>query len=186
LEGEELPRWLPALLICLIAAAAPPAEAQVLRASPEYEVKLTTGKRLLLSSYRGKVVVLMFVQTNCPHCLETCLLMEKLHKEYSPRGLQTLAVGFNDMALMLVPEFIQRTGATFPIGYDNREPVIAYLQPKVPALSLPVIVFIDRKGMIRGQYMGDDKFLAEPEKSIRGKIEELLKEPAGGPARAVR
>jgi len=178
-----LPRGFRTLLIGLILAVAAPLSGQVLRASPEYQINLTTGKRLLLSSFRGKAVVLAFISTDCSHCLETVVLMEKLHKEYSPKGLQPVAVGFNEKALMLVPEFIKRTGATFPIGYDNRDPVVSYLQPKVAVLPLPVVVFIDRQGRIRGQHLGDDAFFADSEKNFRSKIAELLREPVG---RAVR
>ena len=48
------------------------------------------------------------------------------------------------------------------------------------------MVFIDRQGMIRGQYIGDDKFFENPEKNIRSTLETLLKEPAAtqqGPRR---
>jgi len=42
---------------------------------------------------------------------------------------------------------------------------------------MPQLVFIDRKGEIRAQYAGDDKFFAEDqEKRMREQIEALLKE----------
>lgn len=158
---------------------APLGGASLPRRSPEYAVKLTTGRQLLLSTYRGKVVVLMFVATDCSHCQTTSQLMERIQKEYRPRGLQTIAVAFNDLAMMLVPGFISQTGASFPVGYDRRESVFAYLQrPVTMQTYVPIMVFIDRQGMIRGQYIGDDKFFAEPEKNIRATLETLLKEPA--------
>jgi thiol-disulfide isomerase/thioredoxin len=157
------------------------AGAEVPRPSPEYAIRLTTGQQLLLSHYRGKVVALLFVQTTCPHCQMTCQLVEKLDKEYGPRGFQPLAVAFNDMAVMLVPDFIKQCGLTFPVGYDTRDPVFTYLE-RSPALRtyVPMMVFIDKRGVIRGQYMGDDKFFAldSQEKNIRAMIEKLLKEPA--------
>jgi hypothetical protein len=105
--------------------------------------------------------------------------MESIQKEYRPRGLQTLAVAFNDMAMMLVPGFISKTGASFPVGYDAREPVFSYLQrPLTVQTYVPIMVFIDRQGMIRGQYVGDDKFFENPEKNIRGMLDTLVKEPA--------
>ncbi len=169
-------------LLTLSLFALPLAAAGGLRSSPEYAIKLTTGKQLLLSSYRGKVVALMFVSTDCPHCQDTCRLMETLQKEHGPKGLQTLAVAFNPMAIMLVPEFIKMTGATFPVGYDERDPVFDYLQ-RSPTLRtyVPIMAFIDRKGMLRGLYLGDDPFFTDRDKNIRNMIETLLKEPAGTP-----
>jgi hypothetical protein len=47
---------------------------------------------------------------------------------------------------------------------------------------MPILAFIDRQGVIRAQYEGDDKFFGEDqrEKNLRAKIEELLKEAAPG------
>jgi hypothetical protein len=45
-------------------------------------------------------------------------------------------------------------------------------------LYVPTMVFIDRKGMIRHQYLGTDPFFQNPEKSIRDTVESLVKEPA--------
>lgn len=165
----------------------PAGAATVPRRSPEYAVKLTTGQQLLLSSYRGKVVALLFISTDCPHCADTCQMMERLQKEYGPRGLQTLAVAFNPMAIMLVPEFLQRTRVTFPVGYDERDTVLKYLEVS-PMLRIyvPIIVFVDRKGMIRAQHLGDDSFFAAQEKNIRATLETLLKEPAAPTGGAVK
>jgi peroxiredoxin len=162
---------LSSLLLPLSAATLP-------RQSPEYAIKLTSGKQVLLSSHRGKVVALMFVMTTCPHCQTTCQFMEKLQKEYGPRNFQPLAVAFNEMSIMLVPDFIKSSGATFPIGYDNREPVFNYLQRSTSLQTyVPIMVLIDRKGMIRAQYMGDDVLYSDPEKNIRAAVDKLLKEP---------
>ena len=118
-------RVLPRGLIALVLLLAPLVGATVPRPSPDYTVKLTTGRQIKLSSYRGKVVVLMFVQTDCPHCQATSRFMESIQKEYGPRGVQILAVAFNDLAIMLVPGFINQTGASFPVGFDAREAVFS-------------------------------------------------------------
>lgn len=180
-------RCLLAIVVGLASGLAPATGAFVPRPSPEFVVKLATGRQLLLSSYRGKVVVLMFISTDCPHCQDTCrVIMEKLQKEYGSAGFQTLVVAFNPMAMMLVPDFVTKTGVTFPVGADTLESVYAYLGLSTTLRTyVPIMVFIDRKGMIRSQYLGDDAgFAAFPEKRIRNCIEPLLKEPARGGASA--
>ncbi len=153
--------------------------ANVPRPAAEYAVKLTNGKQLLLSQQRGKVVALMFFLTTCPHCQETATLIERLKKEYGPQGFQPLAVGFNDNARQLVPGFIRQNGLTYPVGYDDREPVYAYLERSpVMRTFVPILLFIDRGGTIRAQHFGDDAFYKDQEKNIRSMIEQLLKEPA--------
>ncbi len=173
-------RRLLTFLLALGVGGATVSGSTVPRPAPEYAIKLPTGQQLLLSSYRGKVVALLFVLTDCAHCQQTCRYMETLQKEYGPRGLQTLAVAFNDMSMLLLPDFIRSAGATYPVGYDSRDAVFAFLQ-RSPRLQtyVPIMVFIDRKGVVRGQYMGDDPmFSRDREKNIRLTIEQLLKEPA--------
>jgi hypothetical protein len=110
--------------------------------------------------------------------------MEKVQRQYGPRGLQTLAVAFNPMAIMLVQEFINKTGATFPVGYEERDPVFAFLQRSTTLRTyVPILVLIDRNGMIRGQHLGDDPiFTVDPATKeslqVRAAIDRLLKEPA--------
>jgi hypothetical protein len=50
-------------------------------------------------------------------------------------------------------------------------------------LYVPHLVFIDRKGVIRAQYPGSDKFYENEEANIRKEIEALLKESAAAPAK---
>lgn len=170
-----------AALVSALAVWAQTGEAsKVPRPSPEYVVRLTTGQQILLSSLRGNVVALMFISTECPHCQQTCQLMDRLYKEYGPKGFRPVAVAFNEMAMMLVPDFVKRHGISFPVGYDVRDTVYAYIE-RSPMLRtyVPILVFIDRSGTIRGQYLGDDNFFRNEEKNIRAMIEQLLQEPAG-------
>jgi thiol-disulfide isomerase/thioredoxin len=153
--------------------------ADVPRKSPEFAAQTPAGGQLLLSQYKGKVIVLEFAFTTCSHCQASARLLTQLYKEYGPKGFQPLAVAFNDMAGMLVPDFVKQNGVTFPVGFSLRDPVLNYLQLSPDArLSVPQIVIIDRKGMIRQQSLvaNDDKTATEA--NLRNMIETLLKEPA--------
>ena len=44
---------------------------------------------------------------------------------------------------------------------------------------MPILVFIDKTGAIRSQYIGDEKFLQNQELNIRAEIDRYLK---AGPA----
>jgi peroxiredoxin len=165
-------------VICAMALGMPlSADGVVPRPSPEYAVKLTNGQQVLLSSQRGNVVALLFISTECPHCQKTCEMMERLQAEYGPRGFRTMAVAFNEMSKMLLPEFIKRHRLTFPVGYDTRDPVFTYIE-RSPMLRtfVPMLVLIDRRGTIRGQYLGDDKLWLNQEQNVRATLEPLLKE----------
>jgi thiol-disulfide isomerase/thioredoxin len=165
--------------IALLALSLAGVAADVPRPAPEFAFQLPGGQQVLLSEYRGKVVLLEMLYTTCPHCQHSAQMLSRFSKEYGPRGFQPLGVAFNDMASLLLPDFIKQAQASFPIGYSPRDPVLAFLQhPAILRFVVPQMVLVDRKGMIRGQTTaeGDEAFYEE--KSLRGKIEALLKEPA--------
>jgi peroxiredoxin len=185
-----IPRVLIPLGLILFAAAAIAAE--VPRPAPEFAIHLIDGKQILLSQFRGKVVALEFLQTTCPHCQNCSVLLNRLYKEYGPRGFQPLGVAFNEMATLLVPDYIRQFQLTFPVGVAARDQVIDFLQyPPARIMYVPQLVFIDRKGIIRAYYPGNDKFFENEEPNMRAEIEALLKEPvkrgsAAGASHAAR
>ena len=159
------------------------------RKAGEFIVQLPEGGRKLLSDYRGKVVVLEFLFTTCPHCQHSAQTLTRLQREYGPRGLQVLGVAFNQMSKMLVPDFVRDYKVGFPVGYSEREPVLAFLQhSEQEALHVPQLVFVDRKGMVRAQSLPRGDSQTGVEANMRKQIEQLLAEPASAaaPAKAKR
>ena len=49
---------------------------------------------------------------------------------------------------------------------------------------MPQLALIDRKGVIRAQYPGNDKFFQDEEKNLRAVFDSLLKEGSGSRKRA--
>lgn len=165
----------------LALSLAPLRAADVPRIAPELAVQLLSGDQLLLSQFRGKVVLLAFVHTTCPHCQNMSGIVERLYHEYGPRGFQPIDVAFNDNAILLVPDFVKMLGLTFPVGIAPRDTVMEYLQHSyAEPLYVPQLVFVDRAGEIRAQHggIGDDFLKGDLEKNLREAIEPLLKEPA--------
>jgi peroxiredoxin len=168
-------------------AAAVASAAEVPRPSPDFAINMTDGQKILVSQYKGKVCVLAFILTTCPHCQKTVGYLSTMQNEYGARGFQVLASAIEDMAAMNLPDFIKRFQPPFPVGFNNQNAVQEYLQhPVILRLLMPQVVFIDRQGTIRAQYAGDDKFFAEDQdKHIREQIEVLLKDaPAAHKKRA--
>jgi peroxiredoxin len=154
--------------------------ATIPRPAPDFAVNLNDGSQLHLSQYRGKVVVMAFILTYCSHCQFTSQILAKLQKEYGPRGFQVVASAIEDMASMAVPDFIQKFQPGYPVGFSQRDPVQEFLEhPAIYKLMMPQVVAIDRKGTIRAQFAGDDRFFLneEQEKNFRDLLEPLLKEP---------
>ncbi len=153
--------------------------ADVPRKAPELAVTLINGQQLLLSQLRGKVVLIDFVHTTCPHCQQASSIVEKLYKEWGSRGFQPVAVAFNDNAALLAPDFAKMLGLSYPVGTASRDTVMEYIQHSyAEPLYVPQMVFVDRTGEIRAQHGGlNDTFLrGDLEKNLRSEIEPLLKE----------
>src|SRR5271165_2286557 len=101
---------------------------QLPRPAGEFAIKLPNGQVSLLSQYTGKVVVLAFISTTCPHCQHTTQVLSSFQNEYGPRGVQFLAAAFNPDAAQLVPGFIAQFRPTFPVGSADRDSVLEYEQ----------------------------------------------------------
>lgn len=165
--------------LAALAFAALASAQQVPRPAGEFAISTTNGSQLLLSAYSGKVVVLAFMFTTCPHCQHTSQILSGIQKEYGDRGLQILGSFFNDNAAQLIPGFMAQFQPAFPVGYATRAQVDEYLQHSVGKPTyVPELVFIDRNRQIRGQFTGTDDFFKDQETSIRNLVESLLKEPA--------
>ena len=152
---------------------------QVPRPAGEFAITMPNGQVSLLSQYTGKVVVLAFISTTCPHCQHTTQILSAIQNEYASRGVQVLAAAFNPDAARLVPGFIAQFRPSFPVGSSDRDSVLEYEQASlVKPNYVPELMFIDRNRVIRSQHEGGDTaFFNDQDKNIREAIEQLLKEP---------
>jgi thiol-disulfide isomerase/thioredoxin len=160
------------------ALAAPPLP----RPAKELEVDQPNGQHLLLSSYRGKVVIVQFLYTTCPHCQAYSQLLTKLQTEYGPKGFQALGGAFNEANNGMVTNYVNQYHVGFPVGVMLRETVISFMDfSLMDRLVVPQIALIDRKGQIREQSEANPT--QEPplqnEAHLRASIEKLLAEGAG-------
>jgi cytochrome oxidase Cu insertion factor (SCO1/SenC/PrrC family) len=166
------------------AAALLAAGAQLPRKAPDFTVYLNGGKKIQLSEYKGKPVVLAFILTTCSHCQHTTGLLSKAQTDFGPRGLQVIESSIEQGGEAFVPRFIQSFNPPFPVGFNDYMVAQDFMQHSpMLLLHMPGVVFIDRQGNIVAQYEGDAPEMAEEvqEKNLRARIEEIL-----GPAGAAR
>jgi len=153
------------------------------RKSPEFTIVEPSGKQTLLSSFKGKVVVIEFLLTNCPRCLLVAQTITNLHKKLGPRGFQPLGIAFdNGISGPVVADFVRQLGVTYPVGYTSSEKVDSYLgRSGMERFRVPQMVVIDRAGAIRAQSPAKGDPNLENENYLRKLIDSLLKEsaPAG-------
>jgi thiol-disulfide isomerase/thioredoxin len=167
------------------------AAAPVPRPSKEFTVVTPQGQQILFSSLKGKVAVVQFLFTWCPHCQAFSKVLTQLNTEYSARGFQALGVAFDDDdgKLPLKDKVVAYTkeNAGFPVGVSNRSTVLSYLGiSELERIGVPQIVVIDRKGVIREQSPSQGGGPLGDPAHLKPLIESLLAEGAGakGPAKS--
>jgi peroxiredoxin len=151
------------------------------RKSPEFTVTDPSGKQILLSSFKGKVVVMPFMFTTCPHCQNEAKMLTKLQRELGP-NVVILGTAFNDgVNAQVVNQFVREFGVGFPVGVASREAVINYLGLSVmDRWVVPQIAIIDKKGNVVAQSQPTGSPELQDENYLRTLITKLLKE--GGSA----
>lgn len=108
-----------------------------------------TRKPLILSSFKGQVVMVNFWATWCGPCREEMPEMEKFHQELGDK-VKIIALGVDPGE---EPEqlaaFASELGLTFPIAWDEGQGAMNYR-----ANGIPTTVWIDREGVIRYRHAG--------------------------------
>jgi peroxiredoxin len=121
-----------------------------------------------LKKFRGHAIVLVIFSTTCQDCVAVIHLMDGIQKEFGPKGLQVVGAAGDDNAKFLLGPFAARYRPTFPIGYISKEEIIKLADvPKDTRPMAPIIMFIDRWGMVREQFYGDHPIFKDADKSFK-------------------
>ena len=145
--------------------------------SPAFTIQQLNGKPTLsLTQFKGKVVALALMDTECPHCQNLTQILNGVSKEYAAKGVQVVGCYFNDAAPQILPSFIQRFQPVFPVGYSNGSAVRQYLSwSELKPLYVPHMVFLDRRGVVRADIAGENDFMRDPATNVRKQLDEMLK-----------
>jgi thiol-disulfide isomerase/thioredoxin len=176
---------LSSVLVALGASAY--AASPVPRPAQPLEIVDANGKHTL-ASYKGKVVVVQFLLTTCPHCQAFSLLLNKLQSDYGSRGFQGLGAAVNEATPEMARDYAAKYAPGFPVGPLNHDLVYPFLGISImDRPGFPQIAVIDRKGQIREQSNTlNERQPLQDEAHLRALVETLLKEPAGASSSAVK
>ena len=150
----------------------------------ELVMALNSGEQLLLSKFKGKVVVLEFLLTTCPHCQKCSQTMQKLYAElggsFQPLGAATNPQDMGQ-ARAMIPQYIYSLGLKFPVGWTRSEMAYDWLgaDPTKGSVYFPQLAVIDKKGIVREYHPAtDEAYFKDEEANLRRTIANLIKEPA--------
>jgi len=156
-------------LFLLLVSLTLDAQGLVPRPAPDLRIVEASGKATTLSTFRGRVVLLAFISTQCAHCQRASMVFQQLSHEFAG-NLQVAEVAFDEGAD--TPAFTKRFGLSFPIGVSNTDLTHDFLGiAHGERLGTPQVVVIDRSGMIRAQ----SERLGSPILQTYDYLRELLK-----------
>lgn len=125
--------------------------------------------------YRGKVLIVDFIQTTCPICQHLTEALLRINEKYGDK------VGI--LSVVTLPDNYQTSDkfATdrkipWPILFDSGQVMMSYLKvtPVNPRVEFPHLFLIDGKGTIRKDYGAADEQDLTAE-AISAEVDELLK-----------
>lgn len=129
-------------LATLFAADAP-------RRAPGFSLPDGKGAEHDLADYRGKVVLLAFTQTTCPHCANFAQKLQQIHQKYGDKVAVIAVVDPPDDPAK-VAAYVQGHALTYPILFDCGQMAYSYVLSQ--NLDYPRLYLIDAGGTIRGDY----------------------------------
>jgi thiol-disulfide isomerase/thioredoxin len=129
--------------------------------APDFTLPVVTGsglsgQTLTLSSFRGKVVLLEFMEPWCPHCQEMVPVLEKLYTQYGKSDVAFISVAapWQGSTTQDVAHFINDYGSSWTYVYDSSGTIVS----EYGVTGTPTFLIIGKDGTIVARYEGQQTF----------------------------
>lgn len=118
--------------------------------APDFALQSLDGRKVKLSDFRGKPVLLNFWATWCPPCKVEMPWFEDLQRQYGKDGLVVLGVAMDDSEPATIAKFASELGVNYPVllGTDQVSDDYGDVQ------YLPTTFYIGRDGTIVDKMTG--------------------------------
>ena len=128
------------------------AEAQIKKSmpTPDFQAETLDGKKVSLSDYQGKVLILDFWATWCGPCLAELPYFQELVNLYKNDPSVAFLTISQDQSKDVVRKFIEQKGYTFPVIFDTGIGQLFEVE------GIPLLIVIDKEGNIRYKHFGFD------------------------------
>jgi thiol-disulfide isomerase/thioredoxin len=111
------------------------------------------GQTVSLSSFRGKVVLLEFMEPWCPHCKNMAPILDSLHRQYGNASIVFLSVAgpWNGATANDAATFIRNYGTGWVYVYDSSGTVFA----NYGVSATPTFFIIGKDGSVLRTLQGE-------------------------------
>ena len=112
-----------------------------------------TGQKVSLSSFRGKVVLLEFMEPWCSHCQSMAPVLDSLYQQYGPQNVIFLSVAgpWNGASASDAAGFIRDYHSSWTFVYDSSGTTF----DAFGVTATPTFFIIDKAGKIAVTYPGE-------------------------------
>ena len=143
------------LIATLAALSSCAALAQTGRRAPGFSLTDMNMAEHDLQDYRGKIVVLDIMRTECPHCAPFAKLLEEVKTFYGGKvAVLALVMPPDDHAK--VADFVAKAKVTYPLLFDCGQAAYSYILPDPlhgGQITTPHVYLIDSNGIIKGDWV---------------------------------
>ena len=124
--------------------------AQGLKAAPDFILKDLSQKKVRLTDFKGKVVILNFFATWCPPCRAEIPELNKLYRLNKEKGLVVLGISLDmDVPPQSLTTFVKDMKITYPVLMGTPD-----LAEKYQVNGVPTTILINREGKASTRYDG--------------------------------
>lgn len=143
--------WLAAVFLSAVSLHA--AGALSGRRAPGFSLPDRHMKQHDPQDYRGKPLLVEFMQTGCPACTHLAGILEQVQAKYAGK-ISLLSVVVPPDTIENVRKYIDAHKVTTPILFDCGQMTASYLRitPQNPQVHFPHLFFIDAEGFIRNDF----------------------------------
>lgn len=140
--------------------------------APELSGESTTGKKLDVADYKGKVVILNVWGSWCGPCIAEAPNFAKVANETKDKGVQFLGINTRDSEKSQATSFEEEHKVPYPSLFDpTGRLMLRFPKGSLNPQSIPSTIAIDRHGKIAARSIGP---LAEDD--LRKMVEPLIAE----------
>src|SRR2546426_10299109 len=104
--------------------------------APDFALTDASGAPIVLSSYKGRVVLLDFWATWCTGCKVEIPWYMDFQKKYKQRGLASIGVAMDEDGWKTVTPYLKKKPITYPIVVGDANFAIAYNVTSLPMTLL--------------------------------------------------
>ncbi|MBV9507357.1 MAG: TlpA family protein disulfide reductase [Acidobacteriia bacterium] len=137
------------LLLAVFLCAAALFSADFSRRAPGFSLPDVKTQQHDLADYRGKVLILEFMQTTCPHCAAFSSVLNQVQQKYGDR-VAVLSVVNPPDAQPQVNSYIATHKVNYPVLFDCGQVAYSYL--RTASFDIPHVYLIDANGGIREDF----------------------------------